>query len=159
VILAVFSANIGRTMSKSFPNPTTAGRTSSASQPANNGQPTKTSDINKPTNIGNKAEYPITDELVIELDNGPAVNSRRTQFIKRMVQFAQTSQLKVRLILLSALSQQVQPHRTLLGGVRKLLERHYPGLSGRSFEMGCQYEMERLYAYRRVGRNRLSEGR
>lgn len=46
----------------------------------------------------NKAEHPSIDELVIELDNGPALNSRRTQFIKRMVQFAQTSQLKVRLI-------------------------------------------------------------
>lgn len=46
----------------------------------------------------NRAEHPSIDELVIELDNGPAVNSRRTQFIKRMVQFAQASQLKVRLI-------------------------------------------------------------
>jgi hypothetical protein len=46
----------------------------------------------------NQAAHPLTDELVIELDNGPALSSHRTQFIKRMVQFAQATQLKVRLI-------------------------------------------------------------
>lgn len=35
--------------------------------------------------------------LVINLDNGPENHSRRTQFMKRMVEFAQQYQLKVRL--------------------------------------------------------------
>lgn len=43
-------------------------------------------------------DYPLTTEWVIDLDNGPAVNSHRTQFIKRLVQFAQASQLTIRLI-------------------------------------------------------------
>uniref|UniRef100_UPI00148394C7 ISAzo13-like element transposase-related protein n=1 Tax=Leptolyngbya sp. BC1307 TaxID=2029589 RepID=UPI00148394C7 len=35
---------------------------------------------------------------VIDLDNGPAVKSQRTQFIKRMAQFAQREQMKIRLV-------------------------------------------------------------
>ena len=38
------------------------------------------------------------EELVIDLDNGPAIRSNRTQFIKRMVEFAGLTQLKIRLI-------------------------------------------------------------
>jgi transposase len=46
----------------------------------------------------NQADHRLINELVIELDNGPALSSRRTQFIKRMVHFAQATQLKLRLI-------------------------------------------------------------
>lgn len=39
-----------------------------------------------------RAEYLEIEEWAIDLDNGPAVNSHRTQFIKRIVQFVQREQ-------------------------------------------------------------------
>lgn len=42
--------------------------------------------------------YPHIQELVINLDNGPHVQSHRTQFIKRMVAFADQNGLRIRLI-------------------------------------------------------------
>lgn len=42
--------------------------------------------------------YPDTEVLAINLDGGSAVRSNRTQFIKRMVQFVQTTGLSVHLI-------------------------------------------------------------
>ena len=46
----------------------------------------------------NRKKYQQIQELVIDLDGGSATRSNRTQFIKRMVQFVQQNQLKVRLI-------------------------------------------------------------
>ena len=45
-----------------------------------------------------RAAYRDIEEWVIDLDNGPAVKSQRTQFIKRMAQFAQREQMKIRLV-------------------------------------------------------------
>ena len=42
--------------------------------------------------------YPDIDSLAIALDGGSAVRSNRTQFIKRMVQFVDTTKLSVHLI-------------------------------------------------------------
>ncbi len=41
--------------------------------------------------------FPQVDTLVINQDNGPEIQSRRTQFLKRMVQFACTQGLLIRL--------------------------------------------------------------
>lgn len=46
----------------------------------------------------NQSEYTHIDELVIDLDGGSATRSNRTQFIKRMVQFSQATDLRIRLI-------------------------------------------------------------
>lgn len=46
----------------------------------------------------NQALYPGLEELVIDLDGGAATRSNRTQFIKRMVEFAQKTQGQIRLI-------------------------------------------------------------
>ncbi|NES83198.1 MAG: hypothetical protein F6K10_18320 [Moorea sp. SIO2B7] len=46
----------------------------------------------------NKSNYPGLEELAIDLDNGIAHRSNRTQFIKRMVKFALMTQLRIRLI-------------------------------------------------------------
>jgi Rhodopirellula transposase DDE domain len=46
----------------------------------------------------NQANYPGIEELVIDLDGGPANRSNRTQFIQRMVEFAQASGLRIRLV-------------------------------------------------------------
>jgi len=45
-----------------------------------------------------QATYSHLDELMIDLDGGPSIRSNRTQFIKRMVEFSQTSGLRIRLI-------------------------------------------------------------
>jgi Rhodopirellula transposase DDE domain len=46
----------------------------------------------------NQALYPGLEELAIDVDNGSATRSNRTQFIKRMVEFSQKTQLKIKLI-------------------------------------------------------------
>lgn len=46
----------------------------------------------------NQPDYPHLDEWVIDLDGGAATRSNRTQFIKRMVELSQATQLKIRLI-------------------------------------------------------------
>ncbi len=46
----------------------------------------------------NQAIYPGLEELVIDVDGGAATRSNRTQFIKRMVEFAQKTQWQIRLI-------------------------------------------------------------
>lgn len=45
-----------------------------------------------------QAQYPYLEQLTIDLDGGPATRSDRTQFIKRMVEFAQTTRLRIRLV-------------------------------------------------------------
>ena len=45
-----------------------------------------------------RADYGHIKRLVIYLDNGPKNSGRRTQFLKRMVQFADWSGLEVRLV-------------------------------------------------------------
>jgi hypothetical protein len=46
---------------------------------------------------GKRTQFPQVDTLVINQDNGPEIQSRRTQFLKRMVEFAWTYQLLIRL--------------------------------------------------------------
>ena len=46
----------------------------------------------------NQSLYQEIDELVINLDGGPSNRYNRTQFIKRMVEFAEKIQLPIRLI-------------------------------------------------------------
>lgn len=46
----------------------------------------------------NKSRYGDLKEWVINLDHGPQLASCRTQFMKRMVQFADTTGLRVRLV-------------------------------------------------------------
>jgi hypothetical protein len=45
----------------------------------------------------NKARFPETTQLVLDQDNGPENNSRRTQFMHRMVQFVDNNQIEVKL--------------------------------------------------------------
>ena len=60
--------------------------------------------------------------LVIYLDNGPKNSGRRTQFLKRRVQFADWSGLEIRLVYLSAVPEQVQSDRTVLVGAGEEVE-------------------------------------
>ena len=44
-----------------------------------------------------REQFPEVDTLVLNQDNGPEIQSRRTQFLKRMVGFAQDHRLLIRL--------------------------------------------------------------
>ncbi len=46
----------------------------------------------------NAHHYPGVEELAINLDNGPSVESHRTQFIRRMVEFSHKTNLRIKLI-------------------------------------------------------------
>jgi hypothetical protein len=46
---------------------------------------------------GVRGRFPRVDTLLINQDNGPENNSRRTQFLKRIVAFGQAQQLTIRL--------------------------------------------------------------
>ena len=75
-----------------------------------------------------RAFYGHIKRLVIYLDNGPKNSSRRTQFLKRMVQFADWSGLELRLVYYPPSPQQVQSDRTLLVGPGEEMERCDPEL-------------------------------
>ncbi len=45
-----------------------------------------------------KQEYPQVKTLLINLDNGPECSGRRTQFLQRMVEFANETGLMIKLI-------------------------------------------------------------
>ena len=47
---------------------------------------------------GNRERYPRIRKLLLDLDNGPENHSRRSQFIYRLVRWAQATQLTVELI-------------------------------------------------------------
>ncbi len=45
----------------------------------------------------NQSRFPLVDTLVVNLDNGPENNSRRTQFVARLVEFADNNRVNLRL--------------------------------------------------------------
>ena len=67
--------------------------------------------------------YPHVRELVINLDNGPEVASNRTQFIKRMVEFADRHQLSIRLVYYPPYHSKYNPIERCWG----ILEMHWNG--------------------------------
>lgn len=66
--------------------------------------------------------FPYVKTLLLNQDNGPENHSRRTQFMKRITEFADEFQIAVQLAYFPPLSQQVQSHRTGLGSDGKQLE-------------------------------------
>jgi hypothetical protein len=54
--------------------------------------------IVSPSGGSSSGPYPDIHTLAIDLDGGSAVSSNRTQFIKRMVQFARATGLRIQLI-------------------------------------------------------------
>ena len=69
-----------------------------------------------------KERFAHVTTLLINLDNGPESHSRRTQFMQRLVEFAQCYHLTVRLAYYPPYHSRVQPDRTLLGHSRTALE-------------------------------------
>ena len=71
----------------------------------------------------NKGRHSHINELVINLDNGPHVNSHRTQFIKRMTEFANKTGLILRLVYYPPYHSKYNPIERCWG----ILERHWNG--------------------------------
>ena len=70
-----------------------------------------------------KEYYPSIEKLVINLDNGPSVQSHRTQFIKRMIEFSMTNHLQIHLIYYPPYHSKYNPIEHCWGA----LERHWNG--------------------------------
>ena len=70
-----------------------------------------------------KTLYGHIKELVINLDNGPQIASCRTQFMKRMVDFADTTGLRVRLAYYPPYHSKYNPIERCWGS----LEKHWNG--------------------------------
>lgn len=71
----------------------------------------------------NKERLSHIGELVINLDNGPHINSHRTQFIKRMTEFADNTGLKIRLVYYPPYHSKYNPIERCWG----VLELHWNG--------------------------------
>lgn len=63
------------------------------------------------------------ETLVINQDNGPENNSRRTQFMKRIVEFAAKYKLNIRLAYYPPYHSKYNPRRENLGSIGKPVER------------------------------------
>ena len=71
----------------------------------------------------NKHLYPHIKELVINLDNGPQNSSNRTQFIKRITEFADETGLRVHLVYYPPYHSKYNPIERCWGA----LEKHWNG--------------------------------
>ncbi|MEA3497269.1 MAG: ISAzo13 family transposase, partial [Bacteroidota bacterium] len=71
----------------------------------------------------NKQLYPHIKELVINLDNGPQSNSNRTQFIKRITEFADETGLRIHLVYYPPYHSKYNPIERCWGA----LENHWNG--------------------------------
>jgi Rhodopirellula transposase. len=71
----------------------------------------------------NKSRLSHIEELDANLDNGPHVNSHRTQFIKRMIEFAHKTGLRIRLVYYPPYHSKYNPIERCWG----ILENHWNG--------------------------------
>jgi transposase len=86
-----------------------------------------------------RPRFPQVRMLVINLDNGPEQNSRRTQFVKRMVDFVSTYQVAVRLAYYPPYHSKYNPIERCWG----ILENHWNGslLDSRQAALGFARSM------------------
>ena len=71
----------------------------------------------------NQSRFPQVKELVINADNGPETNSQRTQFLQRMVDFADRTGLRLHLVYYPPYHSKYNPIERCWG----VLERHWNG--------------------------------
>ncbi|MFA5922914.1 MAG: hypothetical protein WC856_16775, partial [Methylococcaceae bacterium] len=60
-------------------------------------------------------QYHLLNQLVINLDNGPHNSSHRTQFMKRLTEFADKNNLEIVLAYYPPYHSKYNPPRALLG--------------------------------------------
>jgi len=89
----------------------------------------------------NKGRHSLIKELVINLDNGPHINSRRTQFIKRMTEFVDKTGLILRLIYYPPYHSKYNPIERCWG----ILEEHWNGTLLSSSEKALEWAGTRTW--------------
>jgi hypothetical protein len=104
-----------------------------------------------------KERFPHIKTLLINLDNGPENHSRRTQFMKRLLEFVQHYQINVRLAYYPPYLSQIQPSRAMLGYFRAALEWFPARFCGRRYPVCQDHDLEGEASSRRVGDNYLSD--
>jgi hypothetical protein len=93
----------------------------------------------------------------IKADNGPQSNGRRTQFLKRIVEFADHIGKCIRLLYYPALSQQIQSGGALPGNPGKALKRCQAHRRPNDAGVGQEHDLERRSSRRRTERHGLSK--
>lgn len=83
----------------------------------------------------NKEQYSHIRKLVIDLDNGPENSGSRTQFLKRMVEFADRNGLKIELIYYPPYHSKYNPIERCWG----ILENHWNGTLLATVETAVQW--------------------
>lgn len=82
-----------------------------------------------------RALYPEVRRLHVELDNGPEINSSRTQFMKRMVDLSDESGLEIELVYFPPYHSKYNPVERCWG----VLERHWNGTLLSSIETALNW--------------------
>lgn len=80
-------------------------------------------------------QYPHIKRLQIDIDNGPEVSSRRTQFIKRIVEFSDKIEKPIELVYYPPYHSKYNPVEHCWGG----LESHWSGALLTDFETARQW--------------------
>ena len=83
----------------------------------------------------NKSDYTHIKELVLNLDNGPSLAGNRTQFIKRMTEFADKTGLRIRLVY-------YPPYHSKYNSIERcwgILEEHWNGEILNSIEKAVKW--------------------
>lgn len=82
-----------------------------------------------------QSAYPHVQRLLIDLDNGPEINSSRTQFMKRMVEFSDQHQLTLELAYYPPYHSKYNPIERCWG----ILENHWNGTLLTSIDTAVQW--------------------
>ena len=90
----------------------------------------------------NKQRYPNITSLQIDLDNGPEIESHRTQFIKRLVEFSDATQLSIELVYYPPYHSKYNPVEHCWG----VLESHWSGALLVDWETVCEWTRSMRWA-------------
>jgi len=92
----------------------------------------------------NKKQYSHIKQLVINLDNGPQNSSHRTQFMKRMIEFADKNNLEIMLAFYPPYHSKYNPIERCWGILENQLERDAFKHPGSYLGMGENHDLERI---------------
>jgi hypothetical protein len=81
--------------------------------------------------------------LVINSDNGPECSGRRTQYLQRLVEFADKTGLVIRLVYYPPYHKQIQLDRAFVGRTGEILEWLFVGCPRNGFEACGKFCLER----------------
>ena len=107
----------------------------------------------------NESRYPHGRRLVINLDNGPENSSHRTQFMNRMVMFADATDLEIKLVYYPPYHSKYNPIEHCWGVLERPLERDLAEQRRHRGRMGWDDNLERDSPDRQTDRDDLRQRR